>query len=285
MTGGGGMLGLDLDAVLTQAGHQVSVLGRDRLDISSPDACAGAVPGHDVVVNAAAWTKVDAAEGAEAAAFDVNATGAANVATACAATGARLVHVSTDYVFRGDATTPYAEDAPLAPRSAYGRTKAAGEWAVRALCPQSYILRTAWLYGEHGPNFVKTMARLAAERQTLTVVDDQRGQPTWTRDLSVAVTRLVESDAAFGVYHGTSEGETTWFAFAQEIFRLLGLEPDRVGPTDTASFPLAAPRPSYSVLGHQAWEAAGLEGLPSWQSAIERSVGAVVGARAAAPRV
>ena len=183
------MLGRDLEGVLTTAGHQVTAAGRADLDVTSLEACRQAVAGHDVVVNGAAWTAVDDAETHEAQAFTVNATGAANLARACAEAQVRLVQVSTDYVFSGDATTPYAEDAPLAPRSAYGRTKAAGEWAVRSTCPQSWVVRTAWLYGEHGPNFVKTMARLAAERDTVSVVDDQRGQPTWTRDLAEGIER------------------------------------------------------------------------------------------------
>ena len=184
--------------------------------------------------------------------------------------------VSTDYVFAGDATTPYPEDAPLAPRSAYGRTKGAGEWAVQALCPQTWIVRTAWLYGAHGPNFVKTMARLAAERDTVTVVDDQRGQPTWTVDLAGAIVRLVESGASFGTYHGTSAGETTWFGFAQAIFAELGLDCARVLPTTTDAFPRPAPRPAYSVLGHDAWLGAALDPLPSWRKSLAQALPIVV---------
>ena len=193
-----GMLGQDLVAALGESpsAHEVTAVDRDVLDIIDPDACRAAVAGHDIVVNVAAWTAVDDAETHEAQAFAVNAVGAANLARACSAADARMVQVSTDYVFAGDATSPYAEDAPLAPRSAYGRTKAAGEWAVQALCPQSWIVRTAWLYGANGPNFVKTMARLAAERDTVSVVDDQRGQPTWTVDLADAIVRLVDVGGA-----------------------------------------------------------------------------------------
>ena len=162
--------------------------------------------GHDIVVNCAGYTAVDDAETHEAEAFAVNAVGAANLARAAHGHGARMVHVSTDYVFAGDAQEPYAEDAPLAPRSAYGRTKAAGEWAVEAHCPESWVVRTAWLYGAGGGNFVTTMARLAGERETVAVVDDQRGQPTWTVDLADAIVRLVTSNAPCGVWHGTSSG-------------------------------------------------------------------------------
>ena len=279
VAGGHGMLGRDVVDAMTGAGAEVVPASRSDLDIRDPQACDARVAGFDVVVNAAAWTKVDDAETHEAEAFDANAVGAANLATACVRNGARLVQVSTDYVFDGSATEPYAEDAALAPRSAYGRTKAAGEWAVRAGCPQSYVVRTAWLYGEHGPNFVKTMARLADERDTVSVVDDQRGQPTWTRDVADAVVRLTQSDAPFGTYHATATGDTTWFGFTQEIFALLGKDPDRVLPTTTDKFPRPAPRPAWSVLGHEGWRRAGLPTLPAWDASLERAVLSVVGAR------
>ena len=270
-----GMLGQDLVAALGESpgAHEVTAVDRDVLDIIDPDACLAAVAGHDIVVNVAAWTAVDEAETHEAQAFAVNAVGAANLARACSAAGARMVQVSTDYVFAGDATSPYAEDAPLAPRSAYGRTKAAGEWAVRTHLPSaSWVVRTAWLYGAHGPNFVKTMARSAAERDTVSVVDDQRGQPTWTVDLAAAIVRLVEAGAPFGTYHGTSAGETTWFGFTQEIFRLLGHDPARVLSTTSDAFVRPAPRPSYSVLGHDAWETAGVAPIREWREALALAV-------------
>ena len=289
VVGANGMLGQDLLAELAPSAtgdpapddselgerptsHEVTAVDRDEVDIRDPHACLAVVAGHDFVVNVAAWTAVDEAETHEAGAFAVNAVGAANLARACAAARVPMVQVSTDYVFAGDASTPYPEDAPPAPRSAYGRTKAAGEWAVQALCPQSWIVRTAWLYGAHGPNFVKTMARLAAERDTVTVVDDQRGQPTWTVDLAGAIVRLVEAGAPFGTYHGTGTGETTWFGFAQAIFAELGLDSARVKPTTTDAFPLPAPRPAYSVLGHEAWRSAALDPLPSWRKSLTRSV-------------
>ena len=294
VVGANGMLGQDLLAQLgrcasdvfvpdgfevggSAGAHKVTAVDRDELDIRDPGACLAAVAGHDFVVNVAAWTAVDEAESHEPAAFAVNAVGAANLARACSAAGLPMLQVSTDYVFAGDANSPYAEDAPLAPRSAYGRTKAAGEWAVQALCPQSWIVRTAWLYGAHGPNFVKTMARLAAERETVTVVNDQSGQPTWTVDLASAIVRLVQAQAPFGTYHGTSSGETTWFGFAQAIFAELGLDSERVKPTTTDAFPRPAPRPAYSVLGHEAWRGAALDPLPSWRKSLTKSVPIVAG--------
>ena len=280
VVGSYGMLGQDLIAALGTApgDHQVTGVDRDSVDITDPDACLGAVASHDIVVNAAAWTAVDEAETHEAQAFSVNAIGAANLARACSASGARMVQISTDYVFDGDATSPYAEDAPLAPRSAYGRTKGSGEWAVRTYLPaSSWLVRTAWLYGAHGPNFVKTMARLASERDTVSVVDDQRGQPTWTVDLSAAILRLVTAEAPFGTYHGTSSGETTWFGFTQEIFRLLGHDPARVLATTSEAFVRPAPRPAYSVLGHGAWARAGLAPIRDWHEALALAVADVAG--------
>ncbi|KRE43803.1 dTDP-4-dehydrorhamnose reductase [Knoellia sp. Soil729] len=277
VTGAGGMLAHDLLPRLTAAGHEVTALRRPDLDVTDAAACASAVDGHDVVANLAAWTAVDDAETHEADAFAVNAVGAANLASACARTGSRLVHVSTDYVFSGDATTPYAVDAPIAPRSAYGRTKAAGEWAVLAHCPSALVVRTAWLYGAGGSNFAATMARLAGERETLSVVDDQRGQPTWTGDLADALVRLVDTEAAGGLWHGTNGGETTWFGFARAIFEELGLDPERVTPTTTDAFPRPAARPAYSVLDHARWEEAGLEPLPDWRDALRRAAPTVLG--------
>lgn len=250
VTGGTGMLGTDLTTAVRAHGHDVAALGSADCDIRDLDAVRRAVRGADVVVNAAAYTAVDAAESDEPAAFDLNAVGARNVARAAREQGARLVHISTDYVFDGMADEPYTEDAAQAPRSAYGRSKAAGEWAVRAEHPDALVVRTAWLYGEHGSNFVSTMLRLAETHETLSVVDDQRGQPTWTVDLADYVLALVEDDAPGGYYHGTSEGSTTWFEFTREIFRLTGLDPERVQPTTSEAFPRPAPRPTNSVLAH-----------------------------------
>ena len=279
VVGAAGMLGQDLVTALRDGpgAHDVTAVDRDEVNIIDPDACRAIVAGHDLVVNVAAWTAVDDAEAHEAQAFSVNAVGAANLARASSVAGARMVQVSTDYVFAGEGTTPYAEDAPLAPRSAYGRTKAAGEWAVRTHLPSaSWVVRTAWLYGAHGPNFVKTMARSAADRDTVSVVDDQHGQPTWTVDLARAIVRMVEADAPFGVYHGTSGGATTWFEFARAIFAELGLDPARVSPTTTQAFPRPAPRPAYSVLGHGAWAHAGLPALRDWRQALTEALPSVI---------
>ncbi|MFC4222924.1 dTDP-4-dehydrorhamnose reductase [Lysinibacter cavernae] len=267
ITGAAGMLGNDLQRIFID--HDVTALGRSGLDITDADAVQTAVAGHDVVINAAAYTAVDQAETDEEAAFAINATGPLYLAIAARETGAKLIQVSTDYVFDGSATSPYPESTPHNPISAYGRTKAAGETAVLREHPAgAFIVRTAWLYGQHGPNFAKTMLSLAAKLDTLTVVDDQHGQPTWTLDLAQQIRLLLESDAPAGIYHGTNSGETTWRGFARQVFSLAGLDPDRVGPTDSASFVRPAPRPSYSVLGHDAWTAAGLQPMRLWTDAL-----------------
>jgi dTDP-4-dehydrorhamnose reductase len=264
VTGAAGMLGVDMVEVLRGAGHEVTPLDRDALDITDPGAVARGLPRADVVVNCAAWTAVDDAEEREADAFRVNAVGAANVARAAHAAGARVVHVSTDYVFDGAADSPYPADAPIAPRSAYGRTKAAGEWAVRAEAADSLVLRTAWLYGAAGGCFPKTMARLASERDSLTVVDDQVGQPTWTHDVAELALALVTAGAAPGTYHATSSGEVSWFGFARAVVASAGHAEDKVAPTTSEAFVRPAPRPAYSVLDHGTVRAAGVQPIGDW---------------------
>src|ERR1700757_4179221 len=223
VTGAAGMLGRDLTALLTARDEEFTALARGGLDLTDPDAVMAAVSSvkPDVVVNCAAWTAVDAAEEHEAEALAINGRGAANLAAACAEARALLVPPSTDYVFDGHAGQPYAEDAPTAPAGAYGRTKLAGERAVRAALPDgSYLVRTAWLYGAHRENFVKTMLRLARNGTAPGVVADQHGQPTWTADVAAQIFALIDASAPPGVYHATSSGQTTWFGFAEEIFRL-----------------------------------------------------------------
>lgn len=267
ITGAAGMLGHDLRSTL--AGRAVTALSHSDLDITDAAAVEAAVAGHDVVVNAAAYTDVDAAETDEARAHAVNAVGAANLAAAAGRTGARLVQVSTDYVFSGNSDRPYPEDAPLQPVSAYGRSKAEGEQLVLATAPShAYIVRAAWLYGAHGPNFARTMLALASSRESWEVVDDQVGQPTWTADLAGKIVELVDADAPPGIYHGTNGGSTTWFGFARAVLEEAGLDPERIAPTDSASFRRPAPRPAYSVLAHGAWRTAGLDAPRDWRAAL-----------------
>ena len=294
VTGAAGMLGRDLTDLLQARGAEFTPLARVDLDITDPTAVAKAVSvvKPDVVVNCAAWTAVDAAEEREEEAFAVNARGAANLAAACASVGALLVHPSTDYVFDGHASAPYAEDAPTAPAGAYGRTKLAGEQAVRAALPDaSYIVRTAWLYGAHGKNFLKTMLRLARNGTAPGVVADQHGQPTWTADVAAQICALIDKSAPTGIYHATSAGQTTWFGFAEEIFTLYqghgqgqdqGQEEDSERlrltprPVTTADYPTPAKRPAYSVLGHEAWHAAGIAPISDWKDALHRAFPAIL---------
>lgn len=269
------MLGQDVLARLAGAGIPAVAAGRDAVDIADSASVRAAFEEHRpaVVVNCAAWTAVDDAETDEEAALRVNGEGPAVLAEACREYGAVLLQVSTDYVFAGDAAHPYPEDAPTAPRSAYGRTKLAGERAVLDTLPDTgYVVRTAWLYGAGGGNFVRTMIRLEGVKDTLDVVDDQRGQPTWTVDLADRLVLLglgaLAGTAPAGVYHGTSAGDATWFGLTREIFRLLGADPERVRPTTSEAFVRPAPRPSFSVLGHDRWKAAGIEPVRDWRSAL-----------------
>ena len=288
VTGAGGMLGRDLVAALADRGEPVSGMDRASLDVTDDAAVADAVASArpDVVVNCAAWTAVDDAEACEEQALAVNAGGAAVLAAACAGSGGsgtRLVQVSTDYVFAGDAGRPYAEDDVPAPRTAYGRTKLAGERAVLSRLPGSgYVVRTAWLYGAHGPNFVKTMIRLSGQRPTVDVVDDQRGQPTWTADVARHIIALIDSAARPGIYHATSAGQTTWYGLAREIFDLLGADPSRVRPVPSSAFPRPAQRPAYSVLGHGAWSGPGIDPIGDWRAALHSAFPAILAARQAA---
>lgn len=267
VTGAAGMLGQDLQRVL--AGREVTSLSRHELDITDRRAVIDAVAGHDVVFNAAAYTNVDGAEEHEDEAYAINAVGAESLALAARQHGARLLTISTDYVFRGDATSPYREDDARDPLNAYGRTKAAGEQlAIEAHPVGTFVVRTAWLYGAGGPNFAATMIRLADSNPTVSVVDDQLGQPTWTADLATRLVELADSDAPAGIYHGTSAGRASWFDFARAIFEEAGLDPERVLPTDSTTFVRPAPRPAYSVLGHDGWARAGMVPMRDWRSAL-----------------
>lgn len=270
VVGANGMLGTELMGLLAQ--RKVRGVDLPEIDITRPESVAAVVNNVDVVVNCAAYTAVDNAEEAEATAFSVNATGPSVLARRCAEIGARMVQISTDYVFDGSSPQPYSEDAQPNPQSAYGRTKLAGEWAVRAELPDAHwILRTAWLYGEFGPNFVKTMVTLEGSKPELAVVDDQHGQPTWARHLAARIVELSDADVPSGTYHATSSGATTWFGFTRSIFEEIGADPARVQPTTTEAFPRPAKRPANSVLGHQGWAAVGLKPLPDWRDALAQA--------------
>lgn len=264
VTGAGGMLGTDVVQVLKEHGHAVRGLTRAELDITDTVAVFESVAECEVLVNCAAWTAVDDAEAQEQEAFTLNAVAPQLLARAANAVGASVVQVSTDYVFDGVSNTPYSENAALAPRSAYGRTKAAGEWAVRSENSRHWIVRTAWLYGESGGCFPRTIAGVAEGRDEITVVDDQIGQPTWTRDVAIQIAALIESEAPFGTYHATSSGSASWYDFAKVVLDTAQIT-TRVRPVTSEAFQRPAPRPAWSVLGHQAWHDAGIEPIGAWQ--------------------
>lgn len=285
MTGAGGQLGADLLALAPTVPGVSAVHGVDlaELDITDgqrvADAVAAFARDHDraVVVNAAAYTAVDAAETDPAGAYAANAVGPAQLAAACATAGVPLIHVSTDYVFAGDGTRPYEVSDPPAPRSVYGRSKLAGERAVLSSPATAYVVRTAWVYGASGTNFVTTMARMQRTNETVSVVDDQVGSPTWTRDLAGGLVELAFAAGRVppGVLHCTNGGATSWYGLARAVFAELGAEPDRVRPCTTAEFPRPAPRPAYSVLSQASWIDAGLTPLRPWRDALSAAFAVV----------
>jgi len=282
ITGAAGMLGQDVSQVLRRRGEPVTALSRHELDVADPLAVAGCISARkpDVVVNCAAWTAVDAAEEHEDQALRVNGSGVANLAAQCQRHGSRLVQLSTDYVFGKTQQRSYSEDDPPAPINAYGRTKLAGERAVLGMPGGGYVVRTAWLYGAHGPSFVRTMIGRARAGASVQVVDDQRGQPTWTMDVAEQIFALIQAGAGPGVYHATSSGTTTWYGLACEVFRLIGADPGRVTPVTSAAFPRPALRPGCSVLGHGAWSRIGVPPIGAWEGALARALPAVATAAA-----
>ncbi|MDQ4105205.1 MAG: dTDP-4-dehydrorhamnose reductase [Actinomycetota bacterium] len=292
VTGATGQLGRDLVAAAARAGiTRIHAPGSAELDVTDPamvsDAVASVSPSGSlsgggvplVVINTAAYTAVDAAEHEGAArAHAVNAGGAANLARACVAHQAHLIQISTDYVFAGDATEPNRVDSPTVPATVYGQTKLAGERAVLSSGASTHVVRTAWLYGAHGNNFVRTIATLARERQTVRVVDDQRGNPTWTADLADGLIALALAcdRVPVGVLHCANTAATTWFGLARALFVEIGADPDRVQPCRTAEFPRPAPRPANSALDTTGWVAAGLPELRHWRRALHAAVAAGV---------
>jgi dTDP-4-dehydrorhamnose reductase len=265
--GSGGMLGPAVGRAAARLGHDVVALTRAQLDITDAGRVARAVAAAAprAVVNCAAFTDVDGAECSEAQALRVNGDGAGTVARAAAEAGARVVHVSTDYVFDGSKSEPWVESDPVAPLQAYGRTKLAGERAVAAANPDHAIVRTAWLFGAGGPSFPATMLRLGAERDEVAVVADQRGRPTWTGHLAPALVEVAEREGDVGILHATGPGECSWYEFAVEIFERARMR-TRVVPTTSERFVRPAARPAYSVLGSEREPAVV---LPAWEQGLD----------------
>ena len=267
ITGARGMLGQEVVSVLR--GREIVALGHEDLDITDATRVSEVIEPGDVVVNCAAYTNVDAAEVHEDDAVALNAIGVKNLAIAARDVGARLVTLSTDYVFAGTAERPYSESETRNPISAYGRTKVAGEeFAIGQHPDGSFVVRTAWLYGAGGTNFAQRMLDLAQSKKTWSVVDDQLGQPTWSADLAAQIISLIDSDAPAGIYHGTNSGQASWFEFAQAVLEEAGLDPARITSTDSSSLRRSAPRPKYSVLGHNRWAEVGLSPMRPWREAL-----------------
>ena len=266
VTGAKGMLGQAVVAAAEKSGEQTLALGRGELDITNAAAVTATIDQFepDALINCAAWTDVDGAEAEEAAATEINGHGAANLAASSAASGVRLIQVSTDYVFDGAASEPYLESAPVGPQSAYGRSKLAGEAAIEAGGGDYAIVRTAWLFGAGGPNFVATMLKLGSEREQIEVVTDQIGCPTWAGHLAPALIACAAAEQT-GIFHAVGGGRCSWFDLASETIALAGLE-CKVEPTTTESFPRPAPRPAFSVLGSERGDEAIV--LPDWHDGL-----------------
>ncbi|MFR9751153.1 dTDP-4-dehydrorhamnose reductase [Nocardia sp. 004] len=267
VTGAYGQVGRELLRLVPAANGY----GHTELDITDPAAVRSVLAPGDVVLNCAAYTAVDQAETEIEAAYAGNATGPAVLAEACADLGARLIHLSTDYVFPGTPGThdrPYDTADPTGPASIYGKSKLAGEQEVLARCPDAHVVRTAWVYTGHGSDFVATMLRLERERDTIDVVDDEIGSPTYAADLAAALVELTRRPDAPRLLHATNAGQASRFELARAAFTEVGADPDRIRPCRSAAFPRPAPRPGYSVLSPRTWDNAELTPLRNWRTAL-----------------
>ena len=270
ITGAGGQVGRFLGAELTARGRDLLACTSVQWDITDPAAGDDIVAPGDVVINCAALTAVDVAEAEPARAYAVNATGAGNVARACAARGARLVHISTDYVFGGDfdgAPRPYDVDDPVGPRSVYGQSKLAGERAVHDALPDATVVRTAWVYTGVGSDFVATMRRLESERDEIEVVADQTGSPTYVADLARALLLIADDPVPTPLLHVANTGPASRYELARAVFAGIGADPRRVRPVSTDRHPRPAPRPVYSALSTARFDAR-YRPLRSWQDGL-----------------
>jgi len=274
VTGANGQLGRETVLALQAAGEDVTGIGREGVDFSKPGTVAAAIRGYqaDWVINCAAYTQVDRAEEEPDLAFCINRDSAGEVAKGVASYGGRLLHVSTDYVFNGEQSHPYREEDTPAPINVYGQSKWEGEQAVQQALPNALILRTAWVYGAHGNNFVKTILRLAQEREELRVVDDQIGTPTWTVDIAKATQTLMNNDAS-GIYHFTNEGVASWYDFSVEIVSIakeIGLptKVERIVPISTKEYPTAARRANCAVLSKEKIRCKLAYQVPHWEVSL-----------------
>lgn len=267
ITGGDGMLGTDLREVLK--GEDLIVTNHESLDITDRNQVMEKIKEYkpEIVINCAAMTDVDGCETKKDLAYKLNAEGPENLALACREIDATLAHISTDYVFKGNNNRPLIEDDELGPISIYGKSKLKGEENVENILDKYFIIRTAWLYGKNGPNFIEKMLELAKTHDTLTVVNDQKGSPTFTKDLSKGIYELIKSNK-YGTYHLTNSGSTTWYEFAKLIFEKKKIDINVI-PVTSEEFAAPAPRPHYSVLSHDKWKNNGFEELRNYEDALD----------------
>jgi dTDP-4-dehydrorhamnose reductase len=272
ITGGSGQLGREITEFF-QANHQVFSYSSKELDITDKEKVDRVIAQikPQVVVHTAAYTQVDLAESEQDKAFQVNGLGTRNIAIATEKVGAKLVYISTDYVFDGLAEEPYTEDFPPNPKSVYGKTKLAGENYVKKLSSRFFILRTSWVFGKFGNNFVKTMLRMAQEQNKLTVVHDQIGSPTYTLDLAELISKMIETEL-YGIYHVSNTGICSWYEFAEAILHNAGMSKIQVIPITTKDFPRPAPRPAYSVMDHRALRSSGFKVPRHWEEALQHYI-------------
>lgn len=268
VTGVNGQLGYDVVKGLGKKGHTVLATDRKELDITDKDSVFAYIDAHqpDAIIHCAAYTNVDAAEENQDIAYQINSLGAKYLAEAASRIGSKIAYVSTDYVFNGEGTKPYEVDQQPSPLGVYGKTKLAGEEFIKEFNPNYFIVRTAWVFGVNGNNFVKTMLKLAAEREELGVVHDQIGSPTYTVDLAAFLVSLIETDK-YGIYHATNEGYCSWYEFALEIFRQAEVS-IKVNPLTSEQFPRPAARPKYSVLNKDRIVNEGFSPLQHWKMAL-----------------
>jgi dTDP-4-dehydrorhamnose reductase len=282
ITGGSGQLGITVSQELGDRGLLFNAWSSKDLNITQGPIVRAFVSdlSPKVIINCAAWTDVDGAETNELDASRVNGDGAENLALAAKNCGAKMIHVSTDYVFSGESKSPWQTGDAINPQSAYGRTKADGEARViRTYSEKTTVVRTAWLYSPWGKNFGKTMTRLATNGDgEVRVVSDQMGQPTSATDLAKQLVELGLSNSPAGIYHGTNSGQGTWFEFAQEIFKLAGADTNRVVPVSSSEYPRLAKRPSFSVLSHEAWARTTIQPMRDWRIALEEAMPAIISA-------
>jgi dTDP-4-dehydrorhamnose reductase len=282
ITGGSGQLGVAVSQELGESGQSFYAVSSSDLDITQgpivQEFVAGLSP--SVIINCAAWTDVDGAESDEQGALRINSDGAENLAVAGNLCDSRLIHISTDYVFSGEGSSPWQVTDEINPQSAYGRTKAQGESRVLATYPENtFVVRTAWLYSPWGKNFAKTMTNLAIKSQGFVrVVNDQAGQPTSATDLARQLIELGISSSPAGIYHGTNSGQATWFDFSKEIFKLAGADVGRLIPVSSREYPRPAKRPSYSVLSHDAWAKTSVKAMRDWRIALAEAMPAIISA-------